>query len=615
MNKIGILTFVRPCNYGAALQCYALNKVLEKLGAQPITLDYWPKYFKERYYPEPLPFKWSFSGFKKWKRAKLVRTIKNSRNRKFEQFIQDNVTLTSPTAYNIAELEEAMRATGIRKWIAGSDQVWNDTCARFDPAYFLDLKLPEGSTKYSYAASFGMSSIPEELKAEYQRRLSGYKRYSVREQSGVEMLRELQQDEAKVHCDPTLLLSAQEWSEVASPARGERYILIYHVLKPDYLIEKAMELSKKTGLKVILFTPYFNYASVAGRMVRKCGYIPAMESSPQDFISLIKNAEYVLTNSFHGTVFSAIFHKNFWSQIELVEGKLNNRSANLLEKLGISGRELTRQQPLSDTPIDWSKADAALETMKAEAKNYLQSIINDSVPVMQSMLPKYTSIYSLGSQCACAMYLNECGLRKMAGPFDWIMGVNFDKRVDIIIDNFNSFLHKSKLRKLPDFKQKMHDNYIDEGTGFIFMHDFNSSNDFDTEFEEVKAKYDRRIARFMQVLRFPHQRVLLIWLDFKNRFNDDYFLPACNKLLNSYPSKIDILIINPGDTPHPVWQQVQKHVYTCSAPVNSAENSDYMGNTAVLSDIFKQVQAGSLDQISKQAKFTISHPKTSSKIE
>lgn len=377
MKKIGILTFVRPCNYGAALQCYALNRALSTLGATPVTLDYWPTYFRNRYYPKPIPFKFSFSGFKKWRRQNVVLRTKTSRNRKFEHFIEKNICLTSPTAHNAWELEELLKTSDIRKWIVGSDQVWSNKCAYFDPVYFLDIQLPTGSRKYSYAASFGMSEIPDEMKEEYKRRLQGYSRYSVREQSGISMIQELLPADVRVHCDPTMLLSANEWSEIASPAPKKRYILIYHVMKPDYLLEKAAELSKKTGLDVILFTPYFSYKEISGRKTKKMGYRQAMKSSPQEFLSLIKNAEYVLTNSFHGTVFSAIFHKNFWSQVDLVEGKVNNRSANLLLKLGITNRELSQNQPLIETPIDWNKVDTSLEDMKKDALSYLRAIIEE----------------------------------------------------------------------------------------------------------------------------------------------------------------------------------------------------------------------------------------------
>lgn len=382
-KKIGIVTFVRPCNYGAALQCYALNKVISSLGGEPVTMDYWPEYFRVRYYIDHVPFSLKPKKFKEWRHRMAVKRVKDRRNKKFEQFMAQNVVLSGKTAHNAEELRECMHESGIRKWITGSDQVWSDTCARFDPAYFLDMELPEGSSKYSYAASFGMARIPEDKKDEYQRRLSDYRRYSVREQSGVDMVRELVDADVNVHCDPTLLLPAEEWEKIASPPRKERYILIYHVLKPDYLLEKAAELSRKTGLKVVLFTPYFAYPAIKGAPLRRYGYEPVMDSSPQDFVSLFRNAEYVLTNSFHGTVFSVLFHKNFWSQTKLVEGKLNTRSINLLEKLGINGRELTREAPLLDTPVDWQKAEEALAQMRVEAREYLQQIIDDGEPSKQ----------------------------------------------------------------------------------------------------------------------------------------------------------------------------------------------------------------------------------------
>jgi len=375
-KKIGIVTFVRTGNYGAALQCYALNRAVAAVGGEPVTMDYWPEYFRVRYYIDKVPFVWSMEGYREWRRRMIVKRIKDRRNKRFEKFIENNIKLSKPTAHNAAELSAVMSETGITKWITGSDQVWSDTCARFDPTYFLDLELPPGSQKYSYAASFGMGQLPDDKKDEYKRRLAGYTRYSVREQSGVGMINELFPADVNVHCDPTLLLTADEWKKVASAPRKDKYILIYHVMNPARLLNKAAELSKQTGLKVILFTPYFNYLAIKGKKIEEYGYEPAMDSSPQDFVSLFLNAEYVLTNSFHGTVFSVLFHKNFWSQTQLIEGKPNTRSINLLEKLGIKGRDIFHNKPLADTPIDWARAESALAEMRADALRYLKDVVN-----------------------------------------------------------------------------------------------------------------------------------------------------------------------------------------------------------------------------------------------
>ena len=138
------------------------------------------------------------------------------------------------------------------------------------------------------------------------------------------------------------------------------------------------------------------------------------------------------------------------------------------------------------------------------------------------------------------------------------------------------------------------------------MHDFNADGNFEDDYAEVKDKYDRRIARFLNILHSPNKKVLLVLLDFKNHFEKKRFIPSCNRLLHSCSAQIDILIITPeapsttGESP--VWQKVKKHVYNCSAQINIPGSSDYMENTEVLSDIFKQLQAGVLNHITFCAK-------------
>lgn len=374
--KVGIVTFLRSCNYGAILQCYALNKTLTELGGESICVDYWPEYFRKRYYADKVPFQ----GFKKdkfdeWKRKRGLKKIKDVRNKKFEKFISKNITTTPFTAHTADEITK--NDIGIRKWITGSDQVWNNKCAFFDPVFFLDIPLPEGSRKYSYAASFGFKEIPEGMDDEYKRRLKGFARYSVREESGAEILNTLINEEASVHCDPTLLLTREQWEKIASSPRKDDYILIYHVTPPDWLLKQAVKLREKTGMKIVLLSPYFAYNAVLGTTVKKFGYEPAMTSSPEDFVSLFKNAKYVITNSFHGTVFSLIFHKEFWSQLKFVDGRENTRARNLLNKVGITGRNVWSQTDLQDTPINWDKVDVVLEEIRKEGKEYLSTILND----------------------------------------------------------------------------------------------------------------------------------------------------------------------------------------------------------------------------------------------
>ncbi|MBQ3526197.1 MAG: polysaccharide pyruvyl transferase family protein [Akkermansia sp.] len=378
MKKIGILTFHRACNYGAVLQCYALNKTLEQLGGSPTTIDYFPSYFRTRYYPTLEPF--SIWHIKSWLRHKEIVELKETRNRKFEQFAEKELNLHPGTAHNLQELQEIIQNSGIRTWICGSDQVWNNTCANFDQAFFLYMDLPSGSEKYSYAASFAFKELPQDLSAEYRKRLENFKKISVREQSGIDIIRKLQLGEAYEHCDPALLLTASDWNKIASKVQDDSYILIYHVKKADLLLKKATELKKKTGLKIVyLSSNYYSYSTIYGKQFRKYRYTPVMESSPQDFISLFANAKYVITNSFHGTVFSILFHKNFWSQLHLTDGKVNERVKNLLDKVGITNRWIVDEStPLQENAIDWESVDRRVDSMRTQAKSYLSDIIQET---------------------------------------------------------------------------------------------------------------------------------------------------------------------------------------------------------------------------------------------
>lgn len=379
MKKIGILTFHRACNYGAVLQCYALNKTLEQLGGSPTTIDYFPSYFRTRYYPTLEAF--SIWHIKSWLRHKKIVELKETRNRKFEQFAEKELNLHPGTAHNLQELQEIIQNSDIRTWISGSDQVWSDTCAKFDPAFFLHLELPANSAKYSYAASFGFNQLPEQLQVEYKKRLEGYKHYSVREKSGVDIIKQLQLGNAAEHCDPTLLLKADDWQKIASePKQTEPYILIYHVKKPDLLLKKAAELRKATGLNVVYLSSYFSHTTISGKQYKKYRYTPVMESSPQDFVTLFANAKYVITNSFHGTVFSILFHKNFWSQLHLTDGKVNERVKNLLDKVSITNRWIVDEStPLQENAIDWESVDRRVDAMRTQAKSYLSDIIQETL--------------------------------------------------------------------------------------------------------------------------------------------------------------------------------------------------------------------------------------------
>lgn len=369
--KAAILTFHRAHNYGAVLQCYALNRAISKENIECITVDYWPDYFKSIYYYETRP-SLSLKFLKKCIRYIQLKNILTKRNKAFETFIEKRIPLTDKTYHNRSELTK--EELNFDVFITGSDQVWNDKCANFDPVYFLDFDAANYAKKYSYAASFGFKSIPEKLVDEYKRLLSDYEAYSVRESQGKNIIKSLLKKEAIQCCDPTLLLDREEWLELGDNAIQEDYILMYYVTKPVTLRKNAMEIAKEKKCKVIALPCQTSYQGLSGKADRRCGFEVRNCCGPEEFISLFANAKYVLTNSFHGTVFSLIFHKKFLVQTELGDGKQNNRAKSLLETTNLEHRTLENSKIDIEDDIDWEDVDFRISELRSKSIDYIKNI-------------------------------------------------------------------------------------------------------------------------------------------------------------------------------------------------------------------------------------------------
>lgn len=372
-RKIALITFVGACNYGAALQGYALRTVLARLSGDAVVVPaYYPAYFVGQY-RQTLVHGWKIAlllhlKWRTWWHEFCIKWSEVRRNLGFRRFVRRRIG-ADVMCRTGADIVAALPDTRI--WVTGSDQVWSPTCAGFDPVFFLDLPLPEGSRKYSYAASLGnITEVPADICDEMKRRLKGYSAYSVREQVGADIVSRLTGQEVQVHCDPSLLLTADEWSNLAPRKRKKGYILVYHVTKHEPLLQEAARLSEKTGLPVIVFSSYFGWQDIGGEMRRKYRYTPAMHSSPEDFVALFRDAAYVITNSFHGTAFSLLFHKEFFSLTVDADGKRNERAINLLESVGVDPN-----RRIGDAPIDWQNVDVRMACLRRAAFEYLQRTV------------------------------------------------------------------------------------------------------------------------------------------------------------------------------------------------------------------------------------------------
>lgn len=314
--RIGILTFHCAHNYGAVLQCYALQEFLRQRGHDVRVIDYRPKAITNVY-------RW-FDKKRIIRKNPLRSAIqiillywKKKRYEKFEDFINSELQL--------APVESIMR-NPYDVIIIGSDQVWNYNLTNgFDEYYWGNFPHPSKTRIVSYAASM-QDSWPEELNSTICRNLENFDYLSVRESAlAVKLMRIYSSRTIYQVADPTLLLQREVWASLAKRHKiSKPYLLLFQVEKRDKRTEEiAAKIANKEKLSIVQFLTAVD---------RKTSKV-AMTNSPSEFVGLFMNAAFVVCSSFHGTVFSLIFNRPFVS-VRMGVGK-DNRVGNLLKTLGL----------------------------------------------------------------------------------------------------------------------------------------------------------------------------------------------------------------------------------------------------------------------------------------
>lgn len=309
-KKVYILTYYYADNYGAVLQAYALAKYIRQVGFDPVFVKYIaqpPSLLSYLSSPRVLMRKIfsNYAGFLRKLRLNASR-LKTSHQSKYAEKFQDfrsrylSVTEKSFTFDDLMEGSLVAHA-----FIVGSDQVWSLDFVNGDRVYLLDFPTT-GATKISYAASFGKQKLEGFQKPVFSKCLERFDYVSVREETGLNIVRGVGVDDAKCCLDPTLLNDNYDELLEDLPLRG-RYILFYQLSGDDSLVleQRALvgQVAVELGLEVVSVMP----GSTAPLNENFTLYAPA----PDEFVGLIRDAEFVITNSFHGMVFSTIFRKNF----------------------------------------------------------------------------------------------------------------------------------------------------------------------------------------------------------------------------------------------------------------------------------------------------------------
>ena len=380
-KKVGIITIFNVNNYGAELQAYATQKALQLMGYDAELINY-PFYKNVRHIPTdaskpvfPMPFKkrlveWAYP---KVANLKLFFQHTISGEKRLSNFAGFNKQYTklSPEYRTIESLYTAEKKYDA--YIVGSDQVWNPgVYSSLDP-YFLKF-APKERRRISYASSFGVASVPEYSKGYYKEALAALDAISVREENAVQLVKDLSGKDAQWVLDPTLLLNVQEWMEVAKPVADspEKYLLLYELTPCPYLKELALKIAKEKDLKVVRITK-------DAALVEKDGsIINVTDAGPSEFLWMFNHADFVVTNSFHGTAFSINFNKDFYV---VTPARMNNnsRQQSILRLFNLSDRIIKEGEPLPGNnlwKIDFEPVNDILERERTKSKDYLKKAID-----------------------------------------------------------------------------------------------------------------------------------------------------------------------------------------------------------------------------------------------
>lgn len=380
MKKIGIITIVKVNNYGAELQAFALYKKLELLGYDSEIIDYLfyknPNHKKEKcsrpFYNFPIK-----NRIKEWILPKLeyVKSFRNfraykNREKGFKNF-HDKNTKFSKICYNsYSKLYKNPPIYDV--YCVGSDQVWNPNCYTNISPYFLTF-APKEKKRISYASSFGVKNLPDNLKSKYRELLQKIQCISVREKAGVEIIENITGKRVTNVADPTLLLTKEEWYHIAKfdKVPKEKYILLYVLKDSDYIKQKAIFIRNITGYKIVRICKGAYTQDKASDNI-----LNITDAAPDDFLGLIHNAEIVLTNSFHGTVFSILFEKDFYTIIK--SGVENNtRQISLLNTLKIDRIRYENENFVLADNLNWEYINNNLNSFRQKSIDYLIKAIDE----------------------------------------------------------------------------------------------------------------------------------------------------------------------------------------------------------------------------------------------
>ncbi|WP_108821332.1 polysaccharide pyruvyl transferase family protein [Dysgonomonas sp. Marseille-P4361] len=352
-KRIGILTFHCARNYGAVLQTYALQEFLKSQNNEVDIINYTPSFLqldRKLYSKKTFKDRSMLGKIKQLIVSPLTYSKKIARARIFALFSNKNLEVKDIDSNIIYDLV-----------IVGSDQVWNlNLTEGEDPFYGGETNKISRNRLISYAASIGHCPINASNCQSWNKYLNNFDDVSVREYSLVEIFENISHKKISNVLDPVLLLGQEKWDRLITDSINEKYVLVYQIYSNKNVIAIANKLANERGAKVIELSSKVDIYTKKSKKENV---------SVEQFLAYFRYAECVVTTSFHGTAFSIINRKPFYT-VKMGEG-IDARASDLLNSLGLSNRLIEKSDRPTFQEVNYSEAETLLDNQQANSINFL----------------------------------------------------------------------------------------------------------------------------------------------------------------------------------------------------------------------------------------------------
>lgn len=381
MKPIGLVTCYFHHNYGSMLQAYATEMIMEQMGLpfQTIACKAPINYMKGNkllYIIKKLliaDWKMRLGKMKIEHEKKINPNFARNwdiRNKAFNEFANTYFHV-SPYCKNREELSNM--AKNYAAFLVGSDQLWRTDSV--EHGYYTLEWVPDDIRKIAYSTSIGVKKVPWFQVEKNKRFMNRFDHIALREQSACDLVYKLTGRKVQVVLDPTLLFTGEQWMGIQQKEAliEGKYIFCYLLGNNPEQREFIKQVKAKTGYKIVALQHLDEYIPSDEDFADESPYV-----GPREFLNYIRNAEYVFTDSFHCTVFSILYKKNFFTFNRFAEGakqSTNTRIDNLLNLAGLENRRMTISKTIEDVLFmtsDFEEVDEILNRLRKYSMNYLQ---------------------------------------------------------------------------------------------------------------------------------------------------------------------------------------------------------------------------------------------------